>query len=138
MVKTGNVSWDIYLDGEIQAASSAHREITEDLFEFCRQFTDRKDLDPHSCTAGGALLQSTATLLGYRTGKTGDPVPQTWGGHVGYPKFPGGRAFPNLDDPWRVMAAALLADGVGRDKLFPLDVDRALRKLDEIRPAVSI
>jgi mannopine transport system substrate-binding protein len=53
-------------------------------------------------------------------------------------KFPGGRAFPNFDDPWRVMAAALLADGVSRDKLFPLDVDRALKKLDEIRPAVSI
>jgi mannopine transport system substrate-binding protein len=138
MVKTGNVTWDLYLDGEIQAASKAHREVTEDLTEFCRQFIDRKDLGPHACAPGGALLQSTATLLAYRPGKAGDPVPETWADMWDTKKFPGGRAFPNFDDPWRVMAAALLADGVSRDKLFPLDVDRALKKLDEIRPAVSI
>ncbi|MGV1791606.1 ABC transporter substrate-binding protein [Rhizobium sp. A37_96] len=138
MVKTGNVTWDLYLDGEIQAASEAHRKVTEDLTEFCRQFIDRKDLGPHACTAGGALLQSTATLLAYRLGKAGDAVPETWADMWDTKKFPGGRAFPNFDDPWRVMAAALLADGVSRDKLFPLDVDRALNKLDEIRPAVSI
>lgn len=138
MVKTGNVTWDLYLDGEIQAASKAHREVTEDLTEFCRQFAERKDLGPHACAPGGALLQSTATLLAYRIGKAGDPVPASWADMWDTKKFPGGRAFPNFDDPWRVMAAALLADGVSRDKLFPLDVDRALRKLEEIRPAVSI
>ncbi|MGM4984832.1 MULTISPECIES: extracellular solute-binding protein [Rhizobium] len=138
MVKTGNVTWDLYLDGEIQAASKAHREVTEDLTEFCRQFIDRKDLGPHACVAGGALLQSTATLLAYRVGKVGDPLPETWADMWDTKKFPGGRAFPNFDDPWRVMAAALLSDGVPRDKLFPLDVDRALKRLDQIRPAVSI
>jgi mannopine transport system substrate-binding protein len=137
MVKTGNVTWDLYLDGEIQAASRAHRDVTEDLTDFCHQFTGRKDLGPHACAPGGALLQSTATLLAYRTGKAGDPVPETWADMWDTKKFPGGRAFPNFDDPWRVMAAALLADGVSRDKLFPLDVDRALKKLEEIRPAVS-
>jgi mannopine transport system substrate-binding protein len=53
-------------------------------------------------------------------------------------RFPGGRAFPNFDDPWRVLAAALLADGVPNDALFPLDVDRAFRKLDDIRDAVTL
>ena len=75
MVKTGNVKWDLYLDGEIQAASKAHREVTEDLTEFCRQFADREDLGANACAAGGVLLQSTATLLAYRTGKPGEPVP---------------------------------------------------------------
>lgn len=138
MVKAGNVTWDLYLDGEIQAASEAHRKVTEDLTEFCRQFADRKDLSPNACAPGGALLQSTATLLAYRTGKPVDQVPQTWADMWDTQKFPGGRSFPNFDDPWRVMAAALLADGVSRDKLFPLDIDRALRKLEQIRPAVSV
>ncbi|MCG5481984.1 MAG: ABC transporter substrate-binding protein [Ensifer alkalisoli] len=138
MVKTGNVSWDLYLDGEIQAASKAHREVTEDLTEFCRQFADRKDLGANACSAGGTLLQSTATLLAYRTGKPGGPVPETWADMWDTGKFPGERAFPNFDDPWRVMAAALLADGVKRDELFPLDIDRALAKLDQIRPSVSL
>jgi len=138
MAKTGNVTWDLYLDGEIQAASKAHREATEDLTEFCRQFADRKDLGAEACSAGGVLLQSTATLMAYRTDLPGEAVPATWADMWDTKKFPGERAFPNFDDPWRVMAAALLADGVTREKLFPLDVDRALAKLDQIRPAVSL
>nr|WP_192254208.1 ABC transporter substrate-binding protein [Mesorhizobium silamurunense] len=138
MVKAGNVTWDLYLDGEIQAASEAHRQVTEDLSAFCQQFANRKDLSPNACAPGGALLQSTATLLAYRTGKPGGPVPETWADMWDTKRFPGGRAFPNFDDPWRVMAAALLADGVAKDKLFPLDVDRALAKLDQIRPAITL
>ena len=137
MVKTGNVTWDLYLDGEIQAASKAHKAVTEDLTDFCKQFAGRRDLGANACAAGGALLQSTATLLAYRTGE-GNPTPQTWADMWDSKTFPGERAFPNFDDPWRVMAAALLADGVSREELFPLDVERALRKLDEIRPAVSV
>lgn len=138
MVRTGNVSWDLYLDGEIQAASMAHREVTEDLTGFCRQFESRQDLSANACSAGGTLLQSTATLLAYRTSVPDGPVPETWADMWNTEKFPGARAFPNFDDPWRVMAAALLADGVARDDLFPLDIDRALAKLDQIRPAVSL
>ncbi len=130
MVKTGNVTWDLYLDGEIQAASKAHKAVTEDLTDFCKQFAGRRDLGANACAAGGALLQSTATLLAYRTGE-GNPTPQTWADMWDSKTFPGERAFPNFDDPWRVMAAALLADGVSREELFPLDVERALRKLDE-------
>lgn len=36
MVKAGNVSWDLYLDGEIQSESEAHRLVTEDLSEFVK------------------------------------------------------------------------------------------------------
>ncbi len=138
MVKTGNVSLDLYLDSAIQAASRAHRQVTEDLTEFCRQFADCEDLSANACVAGGALLQSTATLLAYRTGKPGEPIPETWADMWDTEKFPCERAFPNFNDTWRVMAAALLTDGISRDELFPLDIDRALAMLDKIRPTVSL
>lgn len=138
MVKAGNVSWDLYLDGEIQSESDAHRQVTEDLSEFCETFANRADLTANACSRGGALLQSTATLLVYRKDVSGVPEPQTWADMWDISKFPGGRAFPNFDDPWRVLAAALLADGVKRDDLFPLDVERAFKKLNEIRPSISL
>ncbi|MDH7785727.1 mannopine transport system substrate-binding protein [Ochrobactrum sp. 19YEA23] len=138
MVKAGNVSWDLYLDGEIQSESEAHRHVTEDLSEFCKAFAKRPDLAANACAPGGALLQSTATLLVYRKEKEDQREPRTWADMWNTAEFPGGRAFPNFDDPWRVLAAALLADGVTRDELFPLDIDRAFKKLDEIRPAVSL
>jgi putative spermidine/putrescine transport system substrate-binding protein len=36
------------------------------------------------------------------------------------------------------MAYALLADGVPTDKLFPMDMDRAFRKLDQIKPHIKV
>jgi len=56
------------------------------------------------------------------------------------------KAFPNggprsrpdtFDREWWVPLAALLADGVAPDKAFPMDVDRAYRKLDTIKPHVA-
>lgn len=138
MVKSGNVTWDLYLDGEIQSASEAHRQVTEDLTAFCARFSTRADLAANACEGGGALLQSTATLLAYRKDDGSQSAPETWADMWDVGRFPGGRAFPNFDDPWRVLAAALLADGVKKDELFPLDVDRAFRKLDEIRDDVTL
>ncbi|MBZ9739793.1 MULTISPECIES: ABC transporter substrate-binding protein [unclassified Mesorhizobium] len=138
MVKTGNVSWDLYLQGEIQTASAQHMQAAENLSDFCKRFATRTDLAPDDCTAAGVRLVSNSTLLAYRSDAFGGAAPRTWADMWDLRKFPGGRSFPDFNDPWRVMAAALLADGVSPDKLFPLDIDRALAKLDTIRPAVSL
>lgn len=47
--------------------------------------------------------------------------------------FPGKRCFYKFLNATGTLEYPLLADGVPRDKLFPLDVDRALKKLDAIR-----
>jgi mannopine transport system substrate-binding protein len=138
MVKTGNVSWDLYLQGEIQAASDQHLLYAENLTEFCKDFSARPDLETDACTAGGIRLVSNVTLLAYKSDDFAGAVPQTWADMWDLKTFPGGRSFPNFNDPWRVMAAALVADGVSRDHLFPLDIDRALAKLEKIRPAVAL
>ncbi len=137
MVQTGNVTWDLFLEGEIQAGSQRHFDITEDLTQFCKRYTQNIDLVSDACARGGARLQSTATLLAYKPSE-GAENPKNWADMWDTERFPGGRAFPNFDDPWRVLAAALLADGVSKQDLFPLDVDRALRKLENIRPAVEL
>ena len=138
MVQAGNVTWDLYLQGEIQANSEQHRQSAQDLSGFCKQFSGRADLPDDACTAAGARLLSNATLLAYRTDTFAGRTPESWADMWNTDQFPGGRSFPNFDDPWRVMAAALLADGVPRQSLFPLDIDRALNKLEQIRPIVSL
>lgn len=138
MAETGNVIWDLYFEGEIQAGSEDHKKIAEDLSGFCGAFSGRPDLSPDACTASGVRIASGATLMAFDTEAFGGATPRTWADMWDVEKFPGGRAFPNFNDPWRVMAAALLADGVPREELFPLDIDRALTKLDEIRPSVAL
>jgi mannopine transport system substrate-binding protein len=138
MVKTGNVSWDLYLQGEIQAASEQHLLYAENLSEFCKGFSTHTDLDPDACNATGVRLLSNSTLLAFRSDAFAGATPRTWADVWDVQKFPGGRSFPDFNDPWRVMAAALLADGVSPEELFPLDIDRALAKLEQIRPAVAL
>src|SRR6185369_14560605 len=50
-------------------------------------------------------------------------------------KFPGRRALSA--NARQMLEIALLADGVAGDKLYPLDLDRAFRKLEEIKPQLA-
>ncbi|UIY31842.1 extracellular solute-binding protein (plasmid) [Neorhizobium galegae] len=112
--------------------------MNEDMTEFCRAYQGDKDLLPGACASSGVLSAYGTTLLAYNTRSFPAPGLKTWVDFFNVEKFPGQRSMPNFNDPWRVMAAALLADGVQPDGLFPLDVDRALAKLDTIRPHISL
>ena len=58
--------------------------------------------------------------------------PKNWAEVWDVNKFPGKRTF-GVRTSSGAIEAALLADGVPMDKLFPLDVDRALKSLAKIR-----
>ena len=77
-----------------------------------------------------------SSVLAYNKDKFGDNPPKTWADFWDVKKFPGTRALRN--HPLATLEAALLADGVPADKLYPLDVDRAFKKLEEIKPHVSV
>ncbi|HWL80006.1 MAG TPA: extracellular solute-binding protein [Roseomonas sp.] len=62
----------------------------------------------------------------------------SWADFFDVQKFSGPRSLPDTGDrEWWVPLAALMADGVPRDKLFPMDIDRAYRKLNGIKPHVG-
>lgn len=77
-----------------------------------------------------------ATVLCYRSDTYGDQGPQSWADFWDVEGFPGRRALRR--SPIDTLEIALLADGVSPDALYPLDIDRALAKLDEIRPHVAV
>lgn len=51
-------------------------------------------------------------------------------------RFPGRRALPSYDLQHGLLELTLVADGVSQKDLYPLDVDRALRKLDQIKSEI--
>ncbi len=79
-----------------------------------------------------------SSVLGYSTKKFPDPAkaPQSWADFWDVKKFPGRRSLRN--HPLATLEAALMADGVAPDKLYPLDVDRAFKKLEEIKPNITV
>lgn len=77
------------------------------------------------------------TVLAYRTDKYGGGnAPQNWRDFFDVQKFPGRRAMRR--SPIDTLEEALLADGVPVDKLYPLDMDRAFKKLDQIKKHVAV
>lgn len=138
MVAGGNVEWDLYQSGDIQSSSDQHRALNEDMSAYCEKHAANQDLLDGACRPSGVLSAYGTTLIVYNAETFPDGGPTTWAQFFDLERFPGPRALPNFNDPWRVLSAALLADGVASDALFPLDLDRAFAKLDEIKPHVGL
>ena len=65
--------------------------------------------------------------------------PQSWKDFWDVRRFPGPRGM--TDGLWfnhPDLEAALCADGVPLDKIYPIDIERAFRKLSEIKPYVTV
>lgn len=73
--------------------------------------------------------------LVYNTTKFPDKAkaPSSLGDLMDTKRFPGKRCLFKYPQFGATLEAALLGDGVPRDKLYPLDVDRAFKKLDTIK-----
>ncbi|WP_439495972.1 ABC transporter substrate-binding protein [Bosea sp. (in: a-proteobacteria)] len=76
-----------------------------------------------------------STVLAYRTDKL-KAAPASWTDFFNVEKFPGRRSLRK--NPIDSLEQALLADGVALDKLYPLDVDRAFKVLDKIKPHIAV
>lgn len=67
----------------------------------------------------------------YDTEKFGDNPPNSWADFFDTAKFPGKRSLYKWANG--ALEGALLADGVAKDALYPLDMDRALAKIKSIK-----
>lgn len=98
---------------------------------------DRTSLDESQIVGGGYGIVASAIsyVLTYNTRKwPGDNHPGSWADFWDTRRFPGPRTL--RDTPEATLEIALLADGVPKDRLYPLDVDRAFKKLDQIKEHV--
>jgi len=77
------------------------------------------------------------TVLAYREDAFKDrPAPQTWLDFWDIKNFPGRRAMRR--HPFAMIEAALMADGVSAENIYPCDLDRAFRSLDKIKPHIDV
>ena len=70
-------------------------------------------------------------VLTYDKEKLGDRTPTSWKDFWNVEDFPGRRLLRN--NPIGQLECALLGDGVPHDKIYPIDLDRALDKIREIK-----
>lgn len=78
-----------------------------------------------------------STVLAWNTEVYADNPPKDWADFFNVEDFPGTRAVPKFGGQ-SVLEAALMADGVPRDRIYPLDLDRAFARLATLKPDVDV
>ncbi|MES2710737.1 MAG: ABC transporter substrate-binding protein [Pseudomonadota bacterium] len=134
MVDSGNPEWTVTEIGGQDATRARELNLLEPLD---LSVIDRSEY-PDTAKDSHVLASSAyTTALGYRTDVfPNGSQPKGWAEFWDVRRFPGPRSLRN--HPVDNLEFALLADGVPMDRLYPLDLDRAFRKLDEIRPHITV
>ena len=132
MVESGNVQWDV-VDVEADFALRAANEGLLEPLDF--GVIQRDEIDPRFVSDHGVGSFYFSFVLGYNQGKVGGNAPQDWTALFDTAAYPGKRALYKWASPG-VLELALLADGVAADQLYPLDLERAFKKLDTIKKDV--
>ncbi|RWI32353.1 MAG: ABC transporter substrate-binding protein [Mesorhizobium sp.] len=137
MTAANTVEWDLIgLSYEV-AQSKEFKPFLEDLGDHCSKLPNVVSNGIEgSCFGTAVLWDPGGSVLTYDEQAFPNGGPQNWADFWDVEKFPGPRSLPNFS-PWVVLMAALMADGVPADKLYPLDVDRAFAKLDKLKPNIA-
>lgn len=128
MVESRRVTWDV-VDTEPFFPVGNCGTLAEKL-DF--EKIDKSKFPPGTvsdCAVPDAMYSLT---LVYNKKKYGDHPPKTMADFFDTKRFPGKRLLPGFASGG-ALEAALVGDGVKPDGLYPLDYDRAFRKLDTIR-----
>jgi putative spermidine/putrescine transport system substrate-binding protein len=134
MVQSKNVEWTLTEIGGQDILAAVEQGLLEKVDP---KIVDRSGFPDNDKNLEYWFAKSAySTVLAYSTKAFPKTHPMTWAEFWDTKKFPGPRSLRN--HPVDNLEYALLADGVSPDKLYPIDVDRAFKKLDEIAPSISV
>jgi putative spermidine/putrescine transport system substrate-binding protein len=137
-VTAGNVFWDVVGTGFAECERAAANDLAEPL-DYSK--IDTTGIPKEFIKPNYVGLWTYSYGVTYRTDKFGGKVPQGWVDFWNVKDFPGRRSL------WAsgryVLEAALMADGVDAKDVYkilagPGGVDRAFKKLEEIKPHVAV
>jgi putative spermidine/putrescine transport system substrate-binding protein len=135
-VDAGNVTWDVLVSiGAFRMYQGVKLNLLEPIDY--NVVTNTKTLLNGALQPYGVFSEVSSWLIAYNNKKlAGSKHPGNWAEFWDVKGFPGHRSMQNL--VIFTLETALLADGVQPDKLYPLDIDRAFRKLAEIKPHIDV
>ena len=132
-VQSGSYEWDLTSINEPEWLRADREGLAEPIDW---SIVEKDKIPPGSVFANGIAMSTLSTALCYRRDRFPGGPPRSWADFWDVAKFPGNRSL--YENAPRSIIFALLADGVPRDRLYPLDLDRAFRKLDAIKPHIKV
>lgn len=134
MIESGASDVDVLDYGPIQFITLAEKNALVKLDKSQFKLSNLSDIETVTDYYLGVLVYST--VLAYNTQTFGTKHPANWAEFWDTKAFPGPRTLEDAATGVVDLEFALLADGMPMDKLYPLDIDRAFKKLREIRPSI--
>lgn len=131
MVESGKIAWDIC---DTSAGSSETLGRAGLLEPIDYSVVDKSKTIPEFAMTWCYGTSAYSYVLAWDGKAVGATPPSTWADVWDLKKYPGKRTFRR--SMHGVLESALLADGVPRDKLYPLDVKRGFAKVKEIKEQV--
>ncbi len=133
MVEAGRVTWDV-----VDTDAFMAREHCGTLLEKIDVGDLKSGFPAGTLSDCGVPTAFFGLMLMYNEKTYGDKPPTSLADFFDPAKFPGKRVVYAKDPAIGQLEAALLADGVSPDKLYPLDVSRALKVYDRIRNDLTL
>ena len=130
-VMSGSVTWDLVQQG-MNTCILLEKEGLLDPIGLADMDVSGVPDDVKSEFYIGNLVYGT--VLGWRSGAWGDKTPSGWADMYDFDNFPGPRSMRR--SPLYALETALIADGVAPGDVYPIDVDRAFAKLEELKPHI--
>jgi putative spermidine/putrescine transport system substrate-binding protein len=135
MFESGNIELDIVDAGELGLLSLNQKGALDKIDYKGWKLTNPEDMDHRRDTMVADIYFSTVLAYNTQVFPTGKH-PKSWAEFWDAKKFPGPRTLTDLAAGAIDVEFALLADGVPKDKLYPIDLDRAFKSLDRVRPSI--
>lgn len=130
-LSSGRVSWDV-VDAESSILQNLGKEGLVQPIDY--NVVSKDKVLPGFAYEYGIADYMLSYVIAYDSERFGDKAPKTWADFWDVKTFPGKRTLYKWMNG--MPEAALLADGVAPDKLYPLDVPRAMKKIEELKPHV--
>jgi len=131
-VQAGSKGWDVVMMAGASCETARQEGLLEDLGLKPEQIAG---IPPEMATDKYVGVLRYGSMLTWNTGAFKGRAPKSWADFWDVKTFPGTRALDSR--PTFTLEIALLADGVKPSELYPLDVERAFRKLAEIKPHIT-
>lgn len=134
MAEAGNPEWDLAQSiGLWLPQKAADGKSVWDPLDYSQLNTD--GIPDFMKDEHGVSNMAFAVTLAYNTNAfPSGKGPASWADFFDLEKFPGRRGLYN--SPRDTFEAALLSDGVAKEDLYPMDVERALKRLSQIKDQI--
>jgi putative spermidine/putrescine transport system substrate-binding protein len=129
MVETNNATWDVYTGDLLAPHPEKYFEKLDCTLVPCDQIIKDSNVTPWV-----SVYYTYSNVITYDPTKITGQTPSSWADFFDTQKFPGKRAISRDSGAYvGTLMIALLADGVAPNQLFPIDYNRAFKKLDTIK-----